>query len=706
MQTSRDFNSRWWRLVLGGVVLLAACGSDSTPELAANLTSIATPKTKLALNPVADCDEFREYFADSLVKQLLTEWWPCWGCEVRLMGQPGVGAPGAFDSVAEAGPGAMGGFVVSDTNVQEAGVDEADLIKADTRGYFYIARGTELLVVKGAPAEQMNIVARVPVNGYARSLYLDDAGQRLALMVDGAGPQYADPAPFPARYGAGLLFVNVADPAAPLVTNWFWSEGYAVDSRRVEDRLHLVTRYAFSTPASLSSDTEFWQMLNDYYTARSGGDQPRAELLAAQIEQGVRQAVVAADLADLLPLQNSGLDGEPVHLNCEQVQRTELEQRLGLMLISSMDMDGVEPASLAVVNNAWRLYGSTDNLYLMQDSGGWWFDPAQTQQTVIYRYALTTEGAVEPAGFGVVDGWTLNSYSLGEYQGYLRVASTESRFESMERPWTVTNHLTVLGEASDGNLETVGAVRDFVRDERIFSARFLGDRGYVVTFLQIDPLFAFDLTDPRAPRLAGQIEIPGFSTYIHPLDENHLLTIGRAENLSNIKLQIFDVSNAFDESDLTKIPDPLVFVPEIGQYDYVFSLAEYDPHAFLYFDPAQLLSLPVQIGGLDYEDTFSGFIALTANAADGFTELGRIDHKRESSVGSGCPPGPMMEPGESVPCETFAPVYFNQPLRSIAIQETTPARTVLYTLSDATLRAHDTADFSAELGSVLLAPAN
>jgi hypothetical protein len=696
-------------LVLGGVVLLAACGNDAAPERAADPTSIATPKSKLALNSVTSCSEFREYFADSLVRQILTEYLPCWGCEVIALGRPGVGAPVAFDGAA--GPEAgSGGFEVSDTNVQEAGVDEADLVKADSRGYFYIARGQELLVVDAEPAEQINIVARLPVAGYARSLYLDETGQRLALMVDGAGPQY-DGAPFPARYGAGLLFVDVADPAAPVITNWFWTEGYAVDSRRVDNRLHLVTRYAFSTPEPLRSGAEFQQLLNDYYVARSGGDQARIDQLAAQIEQRVRQVVAAAPLSELLPLQHSGLDGEPAPLDCGQVQRIELEQRLGLMVISSMDMDGAEPASLAVVNNAWRLYGSTENLYLLQDSGGWWFDRAQTQQTAIYRYVLTA-GAVEPAGFGLVDGWVLNSYSLGEHDGFLRVATTESRFEP-EGPWSVTNHLTVLGEAADGNLETVGAVRDFVRDERIFSARFLGDRGYIVTFLQIDPLFAFDLSDPRAPRLAGQIEIPGFATYLHPLGTDHLLTIGRAGNaggfIPNIQLQIFDVS------DLTQPALLHAYVPEVEPNDYVFSLAEYDPHAFTYFAPAELLSIPAQIGSGDPDRSFSGFMAFNVDLADGFTELGRIDHKSAEAGGTGCPSSVSnsdgtVAPGETEPdeppspeCEDFAPVYYNWPLRSVVLSDS--VRTVLYTLSDASIRAHDIADLSAELGSVSLAPA-
>ena len=685
------------------VLALAACSSDD-PNEPASPASVVTPKSKLVARNFEGCEAYRRYFADSLLRQILQGNGGCWGCEVGIAATD-TGAPNPMGPEAGNAAGPASGFQdVTGTNTQEAGIDEADLIEADERGYFYIARGREILVVDALPVESMNIVARVPLQtgdyGYARGLYLDEANQRLVVLVDFTGPFYPSASPLLARFGTGLLFLDVADPAQPVASQWHWSEGYLVDSRRIGERLHFVSRHAYGLPLGLAEDFEFHDQLSDYHQARAEKREADARLLAERIEEKVRAAVASASLPELLPLQKSGLDDSPpAPLACNAVQHTELEHRLGLLLITSINTDGANPATLATINNAWQLYASRNHLYLAQHSGGWWFDERQTQQTAIYRFKLT-EGTVVPAGFGVVDGWTRDAYSFGEHQNFLRTVTTAGHFSPEQQRWTTTNHLFVLGEAADGNLETTGEVRDFIRDERIFSSRFLGERGFVVTFRQIDPLFAFDLADPHAPRLAGQVEIPGFSTYIHPLGENHLLTIGRAGNengiINNIQLQIFDVSN------LALPTLKHSYVPPVGPDDWVFSLAEFDPHAFTYYAPASLLSIPVQIGSSDPERSFSGFFALRADAINGFTELGRIDHKRADPGGSGCPP--MQDGDPTIACGDFAPVYYNQPLRSVVAQET--ERAVLYTLSSATLKSGDAADLSVELSSLPLDSAN
>jgi len=673
---------------------LSACGdgSDRAPA-----EPVPTPRAKLSLTPFADCAAFRDYVADALTRELIEGYGPCWGClplddPAIMNGAPAVMGPMAGDAAAgaESAPNAVSG-----TNVQEEGVDEADLLEADANGFFYLARGQELLVIDAVPAESMSIVARLPLEstGYARGLYLDPENARLAVLLDFTGPDYPSDAPFPARFGAGVLFVDVSNPAQPVATNWTWSEGYAVDSRRIGDRLHLVSRYAYQLPAELRDDADFWQMLNDYYEARYAGHDTAADELATEVGTRVAAAVAAAPLDELLPLHKSGLGDAPADaLDCDAVRHADVDHRMGLMLITSLDSDGANAARVATVNNAWQLYATTANLYLVQHSAGWWFDPEQKQQTAVYRFALT-EGAAVPDGFGVVDGWTLNSYSFGEHEGFLRVATTESQANADLTRIEQTNHLFVLGEAADGNLEVVGAVRDFIRDERIFSSRFLGARAFVVTFLQVDPLFAFDLTDPRAPVLAGQVEIPGFSTYLHPLDEEHLLTIGRAGDFSNLQLQVFDVS------DLASPALMHAYTPLLGEGDYVFSLAEYDPHAFTYFAPAGLLSIPVQIGSYQPEQAFSGFFAFDVDAVAGFTELGRIDHTVAQEGGSGCPGG---REDETALCPDFAPVTYGWPLRSVVVAD--GARTVLYTLSDNALKAGDVADLSVNLADLPLDP--
>lgn len=679
-------------MLILGAAWLSSCSDDSAPA-----APQVTPPAKLALKPFGEnCADFRGYLADALTREVLEGYGPCWGCmpvddpSILMAGAPAVMGPSAGDAAAgaEAAPHAVSG-----TNVQEAGVDEADLLEADAAGYFYVVRGQELLVIDAVPAETMGVVARMPLEtlGMARGLYLDPAHERLAVLIDFAGPDYPSAAPFPARFGSGVLFVDVADPAQPTATNWYWTEGYAVDSRRIEARLHLVSRYAYALPTALHGDGEFQHLVSDYYQARFNGHDFAAEALATRIAGRIKTAVAEAPASEVLPLYKSGFgDAAATPLACEQIRHADVDHRMGLMLITSLDTDGANDARLAAVNNAWQLYASATNLYLVQHSGGWWFDPDQRQQTAIYRFALT-DSAAEPSGYGVVEGWTLSAYSFGEHEGFLRVATTDSWFA--DDAIHQTNHLFVLGDDGGGNLEVVGAVRDFIGDERIFSARFLGPRGFVVTFLQVDPLFAFDLSDPRAPALAGQVEIPGFSTYLHPLGDEHLLTVGRDADFNNLQLQLFDVG------DLANPVLAHAHAPDIAGDAYVFSLAEYDPHAFTYFAPAGVLSLPLQVGAYDPVDAFSGFLAMSVDPASGFAELGRIDHTVSYDGGGGCPDG---REAETAMCADLAPVTYGWPLRSVVVAEET--RTLLYTLSDHALRAGDVADLSVTLANLPLDP--
>jgi hypothetical protein len=182
--------------------------------------------------------------------------------------------------------------------------------------------------------------------------------------------------------------------------------------------------------------------------------------------------------------------------------------------------------------------------------------------------------------------------------------------------WQPTNHLFVLKDAGDGTLGVVGSVRGLASGERIFAVRFLEDRGFVVTFRQVDPLFAFDLSDPANPTLKGETEIPGVSTYLHPIDRDHLLTVGRVNG--NVQLQIFDVSDLGHPTLQHK------YVPPGAAFSY--SDAEYDHLAFTYYAPRNVLVIPLVTADSSFGNYFSGMAAYRVSLADGFTELGRVDH--------------------------------------------------------------------------------
>jgi uncharacterized secreted protein with C-terminal beta-propeller domain len=174
-----------------------------------------------------------------------------------------------------------------------------------------------------------------------------------------------------------------------------------------------------------------------------------------------------------------------------------------------------------------------------------------------------------------VSGNVLNQYSMDEYNGYFRLATTNWK-ETTENTVHVLNmNLSTVGELTLDNAE--------VR-ETIQSARFIGNKAYIVTFEQKDPFFVLDMSNPAAPRVAGKLEIPGFSSYLHPYDENHIIGLGMEG--SKLKLSLFDVTNVNAPTEIAKY---------IVEGDYTSSDALYEPKAFLFDKEKQLLVIPVSV---------------------------------------------------------------------------------------------------------------
>lgn len=217
---------------------------------------------------------------------------------------------------------------------------------------------------------------------------------------------------------------------------------------------------------------------------------------------------------------------------------------------------------------------------------------------------------------GRVYGNPLNQFAIDEFQGAVRIATTETRMAD----WTDVNHLFVLREGQvDGEpaLEITGQLTDLAEGERIYAVRFMEERGFLVTFRQVDPLFTIDLSDPTNPIKVGELKIPGFSTYLHPFGEDHLIGVGQAATeegrVTGMKLSLFDVSD---------FANPLeAHQHELGEG---WSEALYNHHAFTFWAPESLLMLPVNAweGDMPHQ----GLDLFRVSAADGFVEAGHISH--------------------------------------------------------------------------------
>jgi len=237
---------------------------------------------------------------------------------------------------------------------------------------------------------------------------------------------------------------------------------------------------------------------------------------------------------------------------------------------------------------------SADSLYLASNNNWLWIEPVSSAgtppanpepMTSLHKFAVAgTGGNPLYHGSGTVNGWLNNQFSMGEYGGYLRIGTTRGGWFGEG----ISNQLTILGE-KDGSLVETGKIEGLAPGEKIYSMRFDHERGYMVTFRRTDPLFTLDLSNPAKPRVAGEIKVNGFATYIHLLgpNNNRLLTIGRTADatgrVTGNKLQLFDVSDL--------AAPKLLGDYELGQG---WSNAAQDYHAFLYYDPFGILAIPYE----------------------------------------------------------------------------------------------------------------
>jgi hypothetical protein len=484
-----------------------------------------------------------------------------------------------------------------------------------------------LIIEQGFPPQQLQELSRLKLDADAYGLYLDEERRRVVLFthrwipldvrpVDGTIPLL----PAFISYDE-LIFVDVADPAQPRITERLRVEGFQIDNRRIGKRIHLVSRFWVPEPEALANDQSFLDLVNRYREAvwNETGTAQEIEQLKGEIRQAIQEAMTETDIATLLPRafrQVGETETQLTLLSCSDILLPEVKEDLGLLIVTSVDTDGANLAATALINNAWQIYASREHLYVTQSSRGWWWGPDQPSQTALYKFGISDEKPVYLAT-GSIDGWIGSRFNLSEHEGFLRVATTEDRVNPDTNQFERKNHLFVLEDDNAGELKVIGSVPGFAPGEQITGARFFGDRGFVVTFRQVDPLFAFDLSDPRQPKLIGELTIPGFSTYLHELDENHLLTIGIEGNA--IQLQIFDVTDLTDPKLLHK------HIPS-GGGQFAWSQATFDPHAFTFYSPRNLLAIPLVIWDFSAGTSFSGVAAFRVSLSDGFTELGRIDH--------------------------------------------------------------------------------
>jgi hypothetical protein len=511
---------------------------------------------------------------------------------------PPAGAPGPGG---EGGPVAApepsdGGQDFSGTNVQEAGVFEPDIVKTDGRTVYALTSTGVLhtVDVRGAPAA----LGSLPLGeGYGHQMLRDGRTDRLLVTWGDASGQTST-----------IALVDVADPAAPALLRTLTVDGQVLASRRTDRTVRVVLAvrpYAYAAPERAD-------------TGRASAWLPRGRFFDARRETTSQRRLVG----------------------CRAVRRTRAFSGLEQLTVLTINLDeGLDPVDAdAVMTGGETVYASAGNLYVATQR----YRPALEDRTSgpvpegivthVHRFSLDDADTTAYRGSGIVPGFALNQFSLSEHRGVLRVATTDTP------PWfggenPSESFVTTL-RADAAQLVQAGQVGGIGRGERIFAVRFLGDTGYVVTFEQTDPLFTIDLSDPERPRVLGELVIPGFSSYLHPIAGDRLIGVGTGpdEQAGTFGLQV----SLFDVSDLS---DPRL--EHRVTFDGGSSEVAYDHHAFLWWQPRDLAVLPVQTyehgdspscapdqpcpGGAAYARPKADAVGLTVRPA-GIAEAGRVAH--------------------------------------------------------------------------------
>lgn len=289
--------------------------------------------------------------------------------------------------------------------------------------------------------------------------------------------------------------------------------------------------------------------------------------------------------------------------------------------LSVLDSDAVMSDGELVYASADRMYVATTRWAVPVDDA----EPPSRGTTLVHALDTSDPARTTYVGSGRLRGFLPSAYAMSEKDGLLRAATTE------DPPWwspgtaeRSESFVTVLGERS-GRLVEVGRLGGLGRGERIESARFLGDRAYVVTFRRTDPLFAIDLSDPAHPVARGELRMPGFSSYLHPIDAGTLIGVGQAADASGVtqgtQVSLFDVSD---------LDAPRRIAQRTLDTDW--SEAESEPHAFLWWAPTSTLVLPAQSYGTDGRAAFLGAVGLTVARDTGITPIARVRHPDAAGV--------------------------------------------------------------------------
>jgi inhibitor of cysteine peptidase len=566
----------------------------------------------------------------------------------------------------------------STTNVQVAGVDEPDIVKTDG-SYLYVVANQTVYIIKAYPAFEATILSQIRItNVTINNIFIH--GDRLVVFGDSGGfygyPLFEDgikgEISRPGMWWGGVsqTVINVYDlgeRTTPSLIKEIRIDGGYFDARLIDEFVYVVaTEYTY----------------NIYYAL----DEKNFTLNVPRISiDDENQTISASDIY--------------------YVDVPELSDTMTHIISLNLDTNDIVEKSF-MLGSSQTMYVSKNNIFLASvhypyypllyrtDGGSSSVNDQET--TILHKISINT-GNVTYIAQGEVPGHILNQFSMDEHNGFFRIATT------VGNNWgdgsQSSNNIYILDE----DLKQVSQIENIAPGESIYAARFLGNRAYLVTFVQVDPLFTVDLSDPYHPKILGELKIPGYSEYLHPYDETHIIGIGKEVDptidadkvhtpgaiyytaILGLKIALFDVSDFENPKEVAK-----VVIGDRG----TDSPALYDHKAFLFDREKELLVIPVSLYEIPQEVkdryinssgtemlygefTFQGAYVYRLSLDNGFEYKGRITHQTPEEIQ-----------------QQTTDYYWYWGSSSTDITRTLYIGDVLYTISDSMVKMNNLEDLS------------
>lgn len=489
----------------------------------------------------------------------------------------------------------------SGTNVQEAGIDEPDIVKTDGKRILVITGNNQLIYVdtaNGTPVQRGMLKLDW---GWNHQLFFHK-DQALLLSQTHHYPREAKPDSPDSGQGRDesrstrmplgtastvLTAVDLSDPDHLAITRKLHIEGSLLTARRHEE----IARVIVQSPPRL------------HFSAPSSQEGPDVTAAIARNQEIIRASTVDDWLPHITIETPRGSGSEHttrLAVDCDDVMHPPEYSGASALTVLAIDLEkDLEPHhSSAILATGNIVYASPNNLYVA--SNPWREIPRPFEEsdipslpspeetptlfTRLHQFNISQPDDTIYRASGKVSGRLLNQFALSEHENVLRVATTVDDFtrDSTQEPVSFVTSFKQKGDF----LQQIGQVGGLGRGERIHSVRFLGDTGYVVTFRRTDPLYTIDLSDPTKPKVTGELKIEGYSAYLHPIDSDNLIGVGQDATLEGrtigTQVSLFDVSDPSQPRRTAKYTMGKGTNSEI----------EYDHKAFLYWAASDMTVIP------------------------------------------------------------------------------------------------------------------